>query len=64
MTCISSRINNINDNVIINKIINLTNKFQNNIMFSWILGHCEIIGNERADVPAKEKANKQYKRNF
>lgn len=33
-------------------------------MFSRIPGHCEITGNERADVLGKEKANKQYKRNF
>jgi len=56
MTSISSFINNIDDNVIVIKITNLTTKFQNNIMSLWIPGHCEIIGNERAGVLAKEKS--------
>ena len=54
MSTLSNLMNNNNDNVIVNKILNLTYKFNNKIIFSWILSHCGIIGNERADVFTKE----------
>jgi len=40
----------IHDNIIVDKIIYLTDKLINNIIFSWIPGHCGITGNEREDV--------------
>ena len=60
MSTLSSLMNNNNDNVIVNKILILTYKFNNKIIFSWIPGHCGIIGNERAVVLAREKANNPH----
>ena len=60
MNTLSSLINNNNDNVIANKILNLTYKFNDKTIFLWIPDHCGIIGNERADVFVKEKANNPH----
>lgn len=43
MSNVSRFININNDNGIVSKIIKLTNKFNNNIIFSWIPGHCRIV---------------------
>jgi len=64
MSIILSLININNDNVIVDKIINLTDKFINNIIFSLITGHCEITGNERADLLAKEKVNNPHQQHI
>lgn len=48
MSTIASLINISNDNIIVRKIIKLTNKFKNYVIFSWIPGHRGISGYERA----------------
>ena len=49
---------------VICQIINELNERKNNILLAWIPGHVGIIGNEEADLKAKETTDTSFFRSM